>query len=161
MAIDSRPARLTAQMAKFVVNTVKYDPECKKRIGQPASRWLSRLGLAGWMRNVGVMGPAVFTGKGPTPEQDKIICTGIADATAAAIDKAPGRVTHNIAFAVMCGRVLYGFDHAATRIQMVQYGACVFDWHATLDPGNPMIYRSVTDWEKGINGVLYSDFKEQ
>jgi hypothetical protein len=39
-------------------------------------------------------------------------------------------------------------------------GQChVFDWHATLDADNPMLFKSVAGWLAGRGGTPLADFK--
>ncbi len=141
--------------ARTIVNTVATDPECIRRIDS----WLAPLipdsmGIAGSVRNIGMMGIDLFNPRygGPTAEETKFVCVGIAEASAAAINSA------NIAGVVTASdidRTHLGTYHVATRIDLTSK-TVVFDWHANLELYNPRIFYSVMDW-KSDNGVLYSD----
>jgi len=142
--------------AKAIVDTVARDPECNRRINS----WLDplipdRLGIAGSVRNIGMMGANLFNPffKGPSAEETKFVCVGIAEATANAINAAsvPG-----VTKASDIDRTHWGTYHVATRIELSDGTTVVFDWHANLDPHNPRIFFSEMDW-KSDSGMLYSD----
>ena len=55
-------------------------------------------------------------------------------------------------------RVLNGVDHTALQLDMIDGQSHVFDFHATLDADNPMLFKSVKDWLVVKNGVVLKDF---
>ncbi len=127
------------------MDAVARDAECIRRINS----WLAplipdRLGIAGSVRNIGKMGLDLFNPRygGPTAEETKFVCVGIAEATAAAINAArvPGVVK-----ASDVDRTHWGTYHVATLIHLSSGGAVVFDWHANLELDNPRIFLSEMD----------------
>ena len=153
--------------AKAIAARVAADPEASKRINSnidaviPAS-W----GMAGGLRNAGyvVLGMATGYRMGdPTePEYANRVCTGISDAAVAAINAgvnsrlAPLR---RVRQALQVDRDLDGTAHTAVRVEMIDGQCHVFDWHATLDADNPMLFKSVAGWLAGRGGTPLDDFK--
>ena len=142
--------------ARAIVEAVKKDPECVRRI----KSWLGplipdRLGVAGSVRNIGMMGPQLFNPRygGPTQDETKFVCVGIAEATAAAINASN---VAGVTSASDIDRTHWGTYHVATRIELDAGGTVVFDWHCNLEVENPRIFMSEMDW-KSDSGVLYSD----
>ncbi len=134
--------------ADAVIEVVSKDPESVSRI----SSWLgdvmpSSLGWTGSVRNWFY----VFTGEDPTePDVAAKVCTGIADATAAAINRAiksEKDPLRGIRRATTIDRASphIGVHHTATHVLTDEGGEAVFDWHATLEIDNPMISK-VADW---------------
>ena len=158
---------LTIDDATHIAAIVSVDAEASKRIDSnidgliPAS-W----GVSGGLRNAGyvALGMVSFGTLGdPTePEYANRVCTGISDAASAAINRAIAAKDarlRNVNGAVPVGRVLGGVDHTAVQVQMQDGQQHVFDWHATLDAGNPMIFQSPAKWVKGEGGVPLKDFR--
>ena len=54
-------------------------------------------------------------------------------------------------------RKVKGYSHFGTKVVMWDESEYVFDWFPTLEPENPIIYRS-HDWVKGREGTAYEDF---
>jgi hypothetical protein len=54
-----------------------------------------------------------------------------------------------------------GAYHSATGVEVGHGRVYVFDWHATLSRGNPLISRSLAEWERGDDRfrVLFSVFQ--
>ncbi|USN98079.1 MAG: hypothetical protein H6810_07770 [Phycisphaeraceae bacterium] len=135
-------------IADAVIRVVKNDPTSVSRV----SSWLSSvmptgLGWTGSVRNLGY----VVTLQDPTdPTTAAKVCTGIAEATSTAInraiksDKVP---LVGVKAATMIDRVSphAGVYHTATKVVTAEGGEAVFDWHATLEIDNPMISK-VDDW---------------
>jgi hypothetical protein len=131
---------MTRADAQAVVDIVAADPESNRRIDSnidgliPAS-W----GVAGGVRNAGYVAlyMASFGRFGdPTDvEYADRVCTGIADATSKAIDKAvqnrDARV-RRVRRAGVVDRTRYGTAHTATSVMMIDGQTHVIDWHATL-----------------------------
>jgi hypothetical protein len=157
---------LTIPAANWIVDVVRMDPQCLRQIESVLSHVLpDDWGIAGGLRNLGFM--AQFK----TPKDaDPYICTGIADVTAAAIEKAlaTGSGNTGIQSAGTVGRHPPTFklgnheflevDHAATLILMQDKSNYVFDWHATLNVADPKMYPSKLDFQKARHGILFVDF---
>ncbi|TDJ24802.1 MAG: hypothetical protein E2O58_04935 [Gammaproteobacteria bacterium] len=94
-----------------------------------------------------------------SPRVDKIICTGIAEATAAALNRAlktSKELSSQIASVRMESRAT-GIAHAGTLIEMLDGSSYVFDWHMTLAPENPCIFKA-QNWHNRIGGVTFIKF---
>jgi hypothetical protein len=158
---------LTVEQAKSVAAVVAIDPEASNRIDSdidslvPAS-W----GIAGGLRNAGYVALGMVSlGKYGDPtdaEYANRVCTGISDAASAAINKAVGRKDarlRTIKSAVPISRVLNGTDHTAVQVDVLDGQQHVFDWHATLDAENPMIFASPAKWIRGEGGIPLKEFR--
>ena len=145
---------------------VANDPEASKRIDSnldgffPAS-W----GVAGGFRNAGyvALGMASLGRHGdPTePEYANRVCTGISDASSAALNAAVARGdarVRTLVSAVPISRLLDGVDHTAVQVTMRDGQRHVLDWHATLDAENPLLFRTPAGWVKGVGGVALKEF---
>ncbi len=149
---------LTVSDAKAVVDTVRNDPKCRRRI----ESWLSTvlpdsIGLAGGLRNVGLM---IRDWDAEKPETVAKVCVGIAAQTADAINSAAksNPSLRRIAQANDTDRTFGGTYHVATRVQMIDGSAYVFDWHATLNVDNPLIYPSTLDFRNSAGAVTFEAF---
>jgi hypothetical protein len=158
---------LTKDDVGSVIKVINSDPECQKRISSFIDDVLpDTLGISGATRNWGYVFGNIFTfgywGDPTDKEFADRVCTGIAEATANAINNAitntcnPGLI--NFKGAGNVDRVLRGTSHTATSIIMKDDSRYVFDWHATLNIENPMLYKSLVDWKLDRNGVVYADF---
>jgi len=158
---------LTVTEAKEITLLVARDAESSKRIDSnidaiiPAS-W----GIAGGLRNLAYVGLWMGTlghyGDASEPEFANRVCTGISDAASIAINKnvaskeaRASRVTK----AEPVGRVLNGIDHTAVQVRMSDGQKHIFDWHATLDAANPLLFESPLKWHQGEGGVPLQEFK--
>jgi hypothetical protein len=147
--------------------TVAADPESAKRIDSDFAALLpASWGIAGGVRNAGYVAlyMATFGKYGDASEKEFAdrVCVGIADATAAAINRAianKDRRVRRILQATTVDRVLRSVVHTATRIVMNDSQEHVLDWHATLEIKNPLMFRLVSDWTKGLHGVTLEDFQ--
>lgn len=104
----------------------------------------------------------VLTGRDPTdPAIAATVCTGIADSTMEALTKAlngrPGALPGVKSINVLSRNGTLGTDHTATLIVMADGTEYVFDWHATLNPRNPMISKK-RDWLDSRGGITYVHF---
>lgn len=158
---------LSTAQAKQITQVVASDPEASKRIDSdidglvPAS-W----GIAGGLRNAGYVALGMVTlgkyGDPTEPEFANRVCTGISDAASNALNRAvaakDARV-RTLKLASPVSRVLDGVDHTAVQLQMQDGQQHVFDWHATLDADNPMLFQSPAKWIKGKDGLPLSEFK--
>jgi hypothetical protein len=157
---------LTRADAQAIVDVVAADPEAVKRIDSnidglvPAS-W----GVAGGLRNAGYVALNMVTFGGyadPTEKEfaDRV-CTGIADATSAAINKAvkaKDARLRRVAAAATVDRNHRATAHTATSVTMIDGQIHVIDWHATLDERNPMLYRYVHEWAMDTGGTAFESF---
>lgn len=155
---------LTVDEAKAMVKAVAADPECTRRIKSILSAVPSGWGVSGGIRNFGMAIVNTYSFNrffDPSdPEIDAIVCTGIAAQTALAIAKAAKTTPalRNVKSTSTVSRVLNGVDHTATLIVMTSK-SYVFDWHATLDVNDPLLYPSPADFDKGSNSVTLKAFK--
>jgi hypothetical protein len=97
-----------------------------------------------------------------TDKQALEVCTGIAEATAKAINDALKRAPAGATLGAVLradsqDRVGTTTAHTATGIWMRDKSNYVFDWHATLRVGDPMLHKTTADFSAG-NGVLFSQF---
>lgn len=95
-------------------------------------------------------------------------CVKIGDVTQAAINRAikEGRLSEWVSKAWRADRnpakdnhvALY---HSATAVETADGMTYVFDWHATLSLRNPLISRSLVEWERGDDRyrVMFSVFQ--
>jgi hypothetical protein len=154
--------RLTRRMADDIVRVVMADKECRDRIGDSIfAKFPAGLGWGGSLRNISM----IAQNKDPSEfENYRVVCTGIADATAKAIGAA------RLPFVVSAEtttreRPLFGLEflggvtHDATRINLTRFGPVVMDWHATLMVDNPLIFRDLPSFRADTPSVQYKEFK--
>jgi hypothetical protein len=152
---------LTKKTAGAIVDAVVRDADSQASINirpsdSPATRVVPEAwGITGALRNVGLIL------KFENPEDPKVartVCTGIANVTMLAIDKAlkstPGIPEVNLVTTI--DRYLLA-AHTATLLKMKDGSNYVFDWHKSLNVHNPWIYK-VEDWKQGHGGVLFDAF---
>ncbi|HEX8484371.1 hypothetical protein [Sphingomonas sp.] len=148
---------LTLDEAREIVRAVKRDPECQRRINSFLSAVPAGLGISGSLRNWGY----VLTNRDPTEvDTANMVCTGIADATMKAIgtDSLCRAALRRIDRADTIDRLHLGTHHTATSIKMADGKTYVFDWHATLNIGNPLLYPSAAAFVSGSGSVTFADF---
>jgi hypothetical protein len=91
------------------------------------------------------------------PMVEAIVCKGIADMTTDALNRRvveQGLKEFNVFQSIERNLAVY---HSATRAATKDGAYYVFDWHATLNPGNPMLSLR-DDWFKGEGSVVFKDF---
>ena len=180
---------LSKETAKEIVLTVSRDGNCKKNISSVLAYFLpDDLGWTGGVRNflmvfadipnyaiediVNTYRRSTATKGNPAerfvaaknfpntaPRVDRIICTGIAEATAAVINsqlKLSSKLSSHIKLARMESRAT-GISHAGTLVEMLDGSSYVFDWHMTLAADNPYIFKA-QNWHNRIGGVTYLKF---
>jgi hypothetical protein len=150
---------LDAHTSALVVAAVFNDAKCREiiptqSVSSTPSTW------RGFHRNFDYN---VFGGKHPDTDeytQDRV-CYGIAAHTAMAIgDQVRNRKAGEVRTAgITRERSRFGFRHTATLVKMKDGSEYVFDWHATLDILNPLLYRSEDHWARDQGGVFYMDFQ--
>ena len=143
--------RLTAQQ---VVDAVRNDATCNLNI----KSWLRKLpasaGASGTLRNLGYFVMA----KDPSdPAIAAQTCTGIAVATVSAIETA--RKAGQISGIQSVERIdRFGLmPHTATKVTAPDGATYVFDWHATLNPRNPLINYE-DEWTRKLAGTPFASF---
>ena len=161
---------LSRGLALAIVNVIAADPECKRRISSGlASVMPSGLGWTGSVRNYGFAlketYKAIFSGgysAQPTAEQDDLVCYGIRDATIEALEKALKKAKGDDTLAAISAVSYVVRDepivHTATLITVAKQWKYVFDWHATLETRNPMIYPSEKAFMENRDRVVFSSF---
>lgn len=142
---------LSKKTAQAVIDAVTKDTESRRRIDSVLSYLPDGLGIAGSIRNIGIM---LKDWNADDVESANHVCTGIADATEAAIKKAKIPEISEVGTADRVYRSVY---HTATLIKTNDGGEYVFDWHATLNSLNPLIFRK-NDWMEDKNGVQFAGF---
>lgn len=147
---------LTRATAQAIAKVVSSDAECIRRIA-PIYNWVpASWGVAGALRNWGY----VATGENPIdPKIANTVCTGIADATSTAINKAvaAGRLAGVTTAGTIDRTGTMGVFHTATLITLSDGTQAVFDWHATLRTDDPMISK-VGEWKTSTGGSPLSSF---
>jgi hypothetical protein len=144
-----------------LVEVVRNDPECINRITSPL-RFLPA-GMAGWTRDARVMGSDIVTGKDPTPEKQKFICNGIDEGAQEAIGKAKLAFVKTVGTADRQGGyfreagVIVG-SHVATRVDFADGHTVVFDWWATMDINDPLLFPSTRDFEGNKRAMRFSQW---
>lgn len=174
-------------LASAIVKVVENDSECRRfipevspfAIGQKAAGSLRNLtnmtaeGMA-WLgvRAVEIVGGEPHVTKVAKDYWEKQgidqACTNIADVTERAINTGirQGLIPPWATSAWHASRVPSPDNnviayHSATAVQVQDGKTYVFDWHATLSLRNPLISRSLKEWERGNDKyrVLYSVFQ--
>ena len=148
---------LTRAVAAKIVEVVGKDATCKARINSSFGSLPAAWGVSGGLRNISIMGLDLFNpwSEGPSSDESKLVCTGIADATCKAINNA------KIPYVKLAAEVTRteGVYHVASGVTLQSGKTYVFDWHATLMIDNPLIYPSPKDFKKGSGAgdlcVLY------
>jgi hypothetical protein len=158
---------LSRGMALTVVKVIDTDPECRWRINSPLSAILpASLGIAGSVRNLGFILSDVVTQRSlsvkPTTAEEELICYGIRDAAIEALQKAVkaskgGDLLNAITKVTYINRD-HPAVHAAMSITIAGKDTYVFDWHATLDTKNPMLYPSAAAFDSSTGFVTFSEF---
>jgi hypothetical protein len=128
---------LSIDAARRIVATVEADAACHAQINS----WLRRLpaywGISGTVRNLG----RFVTFQDPSDEKIAAeACTGITIATVKALEQKLSSAS-GIPEVKSAERIdRYHPNHTATKVTMEDGSAYVFDWHATLNVRNPLIF---------------------
>jgi hypothetical protein len=91
------------------------------------------------------------------PMVEAIVCKGIVDMTTDVLNRRvveQGLKEFHVFQSIERNLAVY---HSATRAATKDGGYYVFDWHATLNPENPMLSLR-DDWFKGEGSVVFKDF---
>jgi hypothetical protein len=177
---------LSRSIATAIVDVVANDPDCRRFIPE-ISPYSVGGETAGSLRNLTNMtaegaawlGMKAVEATGGKPEASRYAkdywekqgtdqaCTNIADVSVAAIvagirrGKVPSWVVDCWPASRMpSSRNSVFAHHTATAVEVRDGSAYVFDWHATLMLRNPLISRSLSDWERGddMHRARYSSF---
>jgi hypothetical protein len=151
---------LSRGTAALIVAAVEKDKESKRVMPRTGSVLPKSWGVSGGIRNILIMGPGLFNpfNQGPTTEEEAFVCTGIADITSAAINAAGIGAVKRASPISRGSHTGVSVEHTATRIDLGSGRSFVFDWHATLDRDNPLIYASPADFEQGRKAVPFKEF---
>jgi hypothetical protein len=173
---------LTRDMADAIVKAVRADAQCLLLLPRiSAFKVFGGIGHAGTARNFAnawtmgladadkfVMDKAGFPEAGSLTREywrrlgDRQACTGVAEATARVLTAAAGKPGYE--FLVSAGpEDRTPSDppcdyHTATAVTVTGGHVYVFDWHSTLDIGDPLIFPSPAAFKKGHGAVRYSLF---
>jgi len=153
-------AGLTRGVAAAIVAAVVKD-KASLRVMPPAGSILPKSwGASGSIRNILIMGPNLFNPlyKGPTTAEEAFVCTGISDITVIAITAAKIPGVKRVSTISRGSTTGVSIEHTATRVELTSGRSFVFDWHATLDRDNPLIYASIPEFEKAKKAVPFKEF---
>lgn len=171
-APGSEKVQLTKGLTESIILAVAKDAECQKLIPSVLGEFPPSWGIAGGIRNftndpIGNLDLEIAAKyynipikyipdflkqrSGLDPEDEAKVCTGLARATAIAINKA--KMSFYVSSAFSQNRVLNGTDHTATGIKLMSGITVVFDWHATLRIRCPLIYPSIEDFNNGTKAI--------
>lgn len=148
---------LTRATAAAIVEAVDRDPMCRSNVNSFLRKVLpDSIGRTGSVRNFAL----ALAMRDPSEEKyERWVCTGIAKLTSQAINRAlDGGGTIPGVRQSECVDRFHPICHTATRITTRSGSDYVFDWHATLDTRNPMIYR-LHDWMACRGGVTFEKFQ--
>lgn len=173
---------LTRDMADAIVKAVRDDASCRLLLPRmSAFKAFGGIGHAGTARNFAnawnmsladadkfVMDKAGFPEAGRLTREywqrlgERQACTGVAETTARVLTAAAGKPGYE--FLVSAGpQDRMPSDpphdyHTATAVTVTGGHVSVFDWHSTLDIGDPLIFPSPTAFKAGRPWVRYSQF---
>lgn len=151
---------LSIKDAQAVIDAVKADSEAVRRIQSDLTGpVIATLGLAGSIRNIYYIARSLGD---PSVEDTEMVCVGIADQSAAAINKGvKARVAglRNIAKASTVSRVHNLTHHVATSVTVKSGRTYVFDWHQTLDVDNPKLFADVLRWKIELQAETFRSFE--
>lgn len=159
---------LTKSEATEIVNAVAADAESLRRIQEGAivaDKLPDSWGINGSIRNWGYVACNMASFGNACDPRDAAyaekVCTGITDATIKAITDASNcrkALAGRIKKVTSISRVGFmGTDHTATEVIMDDGSEYVFDWHATLNPRNPMLHKAA-DWSRSTGGRTFASF---
>lgn len=176
------PYGLTRDMADAIVGAVKADPACRLLLPKvSAFRFFAPIGHAGTSRNLFNWGMELRAASYRLPFDrtsfakaakaledywrdtgDAEACTGVATATARALTRVAGSAGYDFLKGAgpqdrMPGDPARDF-HTATAVTVTGDRRYVFDWHATLDIAEPLIFPSVEAFKQGRGAVKYGHF---
>ncbi len=174
-------------VASAIVKVVSDSSECRRFIPEVSPYAIGQK-AAGSLRNltnmtaegISWLGTQVVEGLGGKPDLTKVAkdyweqqgydqaCTNIADVTERAINAGirQGSIPQWVTLAWHASRspskdnAVFA-HHSATAVKVQDGKTYVFDWHATLSLRNPLISRSLAEWERGNDSyrVLFSVFQ--
>jgi hypothetical protein len=170
---------LTRDMADAIVKAVRDDAPCRLLLPRwSAFKVFGGIGHAGTARNLWNNSAENLAGlekraldHAGSPQTGKVIrdywdrvgdaqaCTGVAETTARALNRAVGKPGFD--FLVHAGTVDRSPNdsfHTATEVGISNGKSYVFDWHATLDIGDPLIFPSREAFKATHPSVRYSQF---
>lgn len=159
-ATTTRETGLSRGIAAAIVAAVDNDKESKRVMPDTGSILPKSWGASGSIRNMLIIGPGLFNPfySAPTTDEEAYVCTGIANITSAAVQAAKIASVRG-ATSISRGKATgLAIEHTATRIDLTNGRSFVFDWHATLDRDNPLIYGSPAEFEKGRKAVPFKEF---
>lgn len=173
---------LTREMADAIVKAVRDDPRCRALLPSVSLfKFFAPIGHAGTARNffnawpMGVaavekivMDRAGFPEAGERTRDHwerlgaKQACDGVAATTERVLSRVAGTPGYEFLVSAASqdrapGDAANDF-HSATRVTVTNDKSYVFDWHATLDIGNPLIFPSVAAFKAGAHAVRYAQF---
>lgn len=172
----ANPYGLTREMADAIVKAVQNDAECRVLLPRVnLFQFFAPVGHAGtarnyanaWMESATGIVHAGLPDERARREERRVVsddqaCTGVAAATARALGRIAGKPGYE--FLTAAGTVDRMPNnpardyHTATEVTVASGKSYVFDWHSTLDIGNPLIFASPAAFKAGQNPVKYAHF---
>ena len=170
---------LTREMADAIVKAVGNDASCRLLLPRwSAFKVFGGIGHAGTARNLWNNSAENIAGLEKRgldrigfPETGKLIrdhwdrvgdtqaCTGVAETTARTLTRVAGTPGYEfLVRASALDRSPNDSFHTATEVDVSNGKSYVFDWHATLDISDPLIFASPEAFKAGRNPVRYAQF---
>jgi len=137
---------LSKSTASRVVAAVFSDATCRKAIPTRSSGRRVFTYLAGERRE---QSPEYRLSPNGLGSSSVARCTALAIAGA----QHKGKISQVLFVSEVPGRT-----HEATLLEMADGSKCVFDWYATLDILNPLLYPSHEDWAAERASIFYQHF---
>ena len=171
---------LTRNMADAIVKAVRDDAPCRLLLPRwSAFKVFGGVGHAGTARNLwnnsaeniagaekwvadraGLFQQGAQQNRGYWERAgDAQACTGVSDTTARALNRVVGTPGYDFLIsAAAIDRSPNDSFHTATEVVVAPGKSYVFDWHATLDIGDPLIFPSREAFKATHPSVRYSQF---
>lgn len=152
---------LDVDTARSIVKAVSADVACRASIKGSGVAAIIPYAFGRWHWAGGVRNATMII-MGLGREDDTFVrfsCTGIAQVTQRVIfsETLGGRLP-KVQSSLVRRRNVNGYEHKGTGVAMKDGTDYVFDWWATLNPGNPLI-STLAQWVNGGATVEHDDFK--
>ena len=151
---------LSKGTAAKIIGAVLCDAESRRRIGRVRGVIKPGTPSAGTLRNIGLRVKSFTEGKDSTDkEYADLTCDGIYKATSLAIDRVVSTIPEmKRTFCAESYKWRGMNQHVATGIEMIDGNQYVFDWHATLDLFNPLLFETYDNFKKDEKSIEYKFF---
>ena len=146
-----------------ILKRLKDNPEILRILDTDLDDVLpDKLGWAGTIRNA--IYRLQYLGDDKPLEVEERICTGIAFWVKTVVDKeikARNPDFINIESVYIEERIINGWHHTTSVLKMKNGETFVLDYHQTLNPENPMVYKSYEDWKNEKGGQTAEDYLKE